>query len=311
MRFLLLGAPKHILWLNDETIWFLLVDGRVFEYFIDVYNPDRLKQRSDAKLVFSPDWFPAFRSRPSPYAIALSTTGEKCLSFGRHVFLQVSGIWSYISLRGGQYIWRMAYSPDGRSLAVGDGRGNVSIKTSDFTQDLAVYGQKHARGITSMVWVSEHMLLSGDLSGETICWNPLTGQEVFRVRGGAGQIVCIATSRNGEAVLSATDLGTVTCFDVTTRAVLWQRSIPSYGALVPSDYTPARETFAFGGEGVVTTWVPAFAENPARFVYLVHQTRDAQSAVIEQWWVIDLAFSPSGRLLASCDVNNSAYILAL
>lgn len=172
MEFVLPGTPKHVAWINEHTLWFIMVDGKIFEYEVDVRNPDPEARRSEARLVFSPTWFPSFPlSHPSPYSLIFAPTGARCLSFGRHLFVfnPTTNDWLYSSLRGSPSISRMAFSPNGQYLALGDARGTISIKTANFSQELAVYAKRHTWGISARGTPETQQVLTGEKRSEDLC----------------------------------------------------------------------------------------------------------------------------------------------
>ena len=256
-------------------------------------------------------------SASSPFCLASSATGVQCISFGGQLVLSKAGTWVLHRVqRGNPDIWSVAFSPDGNYIALGDGDGNVQIKTADLSQNLATYARRHPRGVSTINWVSEHRLVSGDRGGDLICWNPMDGQVFLHrdIGGCGGGVVCAAVGQHQETryVVGTTDFGDLICISIDTLRTLWHHRRPLRGTFIASDYALDRELVAIGDNGKVMLWAP-FTPKWGPRSYGVHERYEQGTGrLLARNWVNAVAFSPDQLWLASAsDAQAEAAIIRI
>ncbi|MCA9792644.1 MAG: caspase family protein, partial [Candidatus Eremiobacteraeota bacterium] len=111
----------------------------------------------------------------------------------RHVFLNDS---NFMSLN------RVAYSPDGRWLAVGSNAGVASIFEVDFEEEPTVVDAPGACLALAFSPDSKTLALAGT-TGEVSLVDVVTGRQRARQAGQVGSILDLVYSRNGQAIFTA------------------------------------------------------------------------------------------------------------
>ncbi len=183
-------------------------------------------------------------------------------------------------------ILAVAFSPDGKFLAVGDTKGKVRLWQVTPSQSLLTF-QGHTSWILSVAWSPDGKLLASSSYDRSIrLWNPKTGQCVKTLTGHSNWIMSVAWSPDGQLLASGGDDQTVRLWDICEGQCL--KILPGHTNWVMSvAWSPDGQLLASGGDDqTVRLWD---AKRGKCLKTLTEHTN----------WVRSVAWSPDGKLLAS------------
>ncbi|HKB01370.1 MAG TPA: sigma-70 family RNA polymerase sigma factor [Gemmataceae bacterium] len=271
----------------------LLTGARYNDPLVRLWNPLTGQERS------------TWRGHTSDIqGLALSPDGRQAVTTGQDGTLRLwdatTGTEDLRKLGDGKgWGWDAAYSPDGRTVAVG-GRG---VRLWD------VPGRKELRRFGS--GTVEHVGFSPD--GRTLAtidvkdpvvrlWDVADGKELRRFAGPEGKVRSFAFSPDGRLIATAAETDVLRLWDVATGREVrhwecWSRTAPDASSkLWVVAYSPDGRMLATGhADRTVRLWEVASARELARFAG-------------HQGGVTALKFSPNGRLLASGSWDRTALV---
>ncbi|MDJ0591211.1 MAG: NB-ARC domain-containing protein [Pleurocapsa sp. MO_226.B13] len=183
-------------------------------------------------------------------------------------------------------ILAVAFSPDGKFLAVGDTKGKVRLWQVTPSRSLLTF-QGHSNWVLSVAWSPDGKLLASSSYDRSIrLWNPFTGQCVKTLTGHSNWVLSIAWSPDGQLLASGGDDQTVRLWDICEGQCL--KILPGHTNWVISvAWSPDGQLLASGGDDqTVRLWD---AKRGKCLKTLTEHTN----------WVRSVAWSPDGKLLAS------------
>ena len=192
-------------------------------------------------------------------------------------------------------IFDIAYSPDGKRLAIAHAGGIRTFDTSGYRETAFLTG--HTAEVTSVAFCpTGGLLASGSRDNTVRLWNPLTGEHKRSLTGHAHWVLSVSFSPDGLTLASGSDgerdggsiFGAeIRLWDTETGA--HKRTLTARGSVSCVAFRPDGGSFA-GGEGwpeyAVRIWDAATG---AQIHALTGHTD----------WVEGIAFSPDGERLAS------------
>jgi WD40 repeat protein len=186
-------------------------------------------------------------------------------------------------LVSGGSVASVAFSPDGHTLAAGDGGGHVGlwdVATGRRTGTLAEHSP-----VDSVAFSPDgHTLAAGDGAGDVGLWDAATGQRTGTLAEGS-PVASVAFSRDGRTLAVGDGSGTVRLWDVTTRQSQWSLMLSGGSPVDSVAFSRDGRTLAFG--------------NISGFVYLSDAaTPLLKASLAEGSRVGSVAFSPDGHTLA-------------
>jgi WD40 repeat protein/tRNA A-37 threonylcarbamoyl transferase component Bud32 len=241
----------------------------------------------------------------------------------------------------GKELSRLAYAPDGKTIALACGGGDVRLWDTT-TSSLRAVLQGHTAPALALAFAPDGSILatgSGDWQkpdgpGEIKLWDPRTGAFLADLKGHVGPVWSLAFSRDGKTLASGATDGLVKLWDPLRRAAratldpgvrFWVRGVaftPDDKHLVSSHMASVR-WWNLETEQVVAELnghseeINALAISPDGTM-LATASRD-QTAIVwdlaaqqklatiaeNKGWVTDVAFAPDGKALAFSVMDGS------
>ena len=166
----------------------------------------------------------------------------------------------------------VAFSPDGRTLIIGDEMfdHNVTLWDIEMNQPIAAGLEGHKAGVWSVAYSPRgDLAASGSEDGTIIFWDPLTGTPMSgpltdRIgyddliwKGGAAEngIMSIAFTPDGETLVSGRYDGTILLWDISAQHPLGDAWVAHRSAVEAVAVSPDGKMLVSGGEdGLVRLW---------------------------------------------------------
>ncbi|KAF9079354.1 guanine nucleotide-binding protein subunit beta 1, partial [Mortierella sp. AD031] len=189
-------------------------------------------------------------------------------------------------LKDPHWIITCAYSPDGKTIAVGRDRNDIKIY--DTTTWKAVQRLRHKGCIDSIAYSpSGHQLISGSGDRTARLWDCRTGECIFVLEGQDFRADVVAFSPSGKQVAAAGFGSVVRVFDAHTGVLVHTLKVHAYSV----------NRLAFSPDG---RWIASTGSGDKSIQF--HDTETgAPGLVLNTTYgeIYSLAFSPNGRRIAA------------
>ncbi|MCX7806086.1 MAG: protein kinase [Planctomycetota bacterium] len=186
----------------------------------------------------------------------------------------------------------LAFSPDGRLLAVGLGDGTIRLLDTIRAAPARTLKGSHGRTWSVAFSPDGTMLAAGGEDGTVRIWLVADGSMLLATRPAPGPVRCVAFSRDGRKLADAGWYGGIRLWTVPAGGELGTLE-GTDGFLEALAFSPDGKLLAAGGGGrAVGAW--SLADLPAR-------ARPAPAFSVSGFDgpIVSLAFSPDGKLLAA------------
>ena len=187
----------------------------------------------------------------------------------------------------------VAFSPDGKLLAMGDTNGEIHLWQLPETQ-LLISSKGHASLVFSVVFSPDsRMLASGSADGTVKLWDCSTGQCLKVLQGHTSNVWSVAFSPDGQSIASGSGDGTVCCWDLNTGQCLktLQGHLGQVWSVAFSPISPYQ-----GGLGGILA--SSSADNTMK-LWDVSTGQCLKTFQSDSAQVKSVAFSPDGKTIAS------------
>lgn len=199
----------------------------------------------------------------------------------------------------------VAYSPDGRLLAVGISEA-VSLHDATTLDDRGTWFD-HTGKITSLAWSADSALLASGASddNEIRIWDAATGRVLRRLSGHTGWIRSLAFAPSGTLLASGSTDQTVRIWDASTGQLVATLSGHT-GFIGGVTFSPDGATLASASrDGSVRLWDVASGQAISGFSFRTA----VDPATNLRYWATGVAFSPDGKALAVGSTEGVVYLL--
>ncbi|HEV3262172.1 MAG TPA: protein kinase, partial [Gemmataceae bacterium] len=244
-----------------------------------------------------------YRGQEEPvWRVAFSPDGRRVASLSKGV-LKIWEVTTGTEIRTIRcpdpwYQYGLAYSPDGRHVAVTMQRQGVMIWDVETGKEVRSF-HGHKSAVKNVAYSPDGLLVAsgaGDIvrndAGEVKVWEAKTGREIFQLRGHTDPIYGVAFSPSGRRLVSASQDHTVKVWDMATGqdtlTIRGHADMVRAVAFSPDGWRLASAS----ADGTVKVWnaTPWVADKPA---YEIRTLSGADAPLFS------VAFHPDGRQLAA------------
>ena len=186
------------------------------------------------------------RSRSQVKNIAFSPDGQRLATAGQHVKLwDVSNQTEVATLQHESYVWALAFSPDGRLLAAGDGEGSVKIWDIQKQQVISQLAGD-TRSVYAVTFSPDgRTLATAGYQGKITLWT-VSNSEILGTLENRGTVYTLDFSPDGKA-LASTGYSAVTLWSVNSGKELTSLAGHS-GWVYGTAFSPDSTTLASSGD---------------------------------------------------------------
>ena len=225
-------------------------------------------------------------------SVAYTLEGEDALHQAlkaSHIQLKLSGHTEWVN--------RVAFSPDGTRLATSSDDGTAKVWDASSGKLLLTLESGHGDWVMGIAFSPDGTRLATVGGNETArVWDANTGQEILTLMHGMDSAYGIAFSPDGTKVAIAGPYAVAQVWDITRRQKLFTHRVQE--PLWDIAFSPDGTRLATAGlEGTAGVWDANTGKSSFLFSG-VHQL-DSGNPFFYSWHPMSVAFSPSGRYLAT------------
>jgi WD40 repeat protein len=192
---------------------------------------------------------------------------------------------------GTSAVTAIAYSADGKELAVGDADGHITMWDTATWRHNGLRLSSGSSEITALAFSSpdQHYFVAADSAGRSGVWDTQTGKAQISGRTSRNPITCLAFSANGKFFAAGFSGGTVLLSNLATgHSVTLSEGYPLAQSIGGIAFSPDGQTLAVGNTGGgVQLWDTTTGRRSENLL------REDQTTAVSS-----LAFSPDGKTVA-------------
>ncbi len=220
-------------------------------------------------------------------AVTFSPDGQKIVSAGLHVKIwDTHTLREIATIRHHEWIFTVAFSSDGKYLAMGDTGGQITVRNLQTQKDITQL-KGDADSITALKFSPDDRLLaSGGLNGSVKLWN-LPSWSLIGTLPTSGTVTELSFSPDS-SILASTDYEAVNLWTTRTGEQL-TTLLGHKGWVFTADFSPDGTHLTSGGsDGTLRLWnITPFhfvSSDTVRIIYFVPRDRTAQP---DMWTKLD------------------------
>jgi WD40 repeat protein len=128
-------------------------------------------------------------------------------------------------------VYKVAFAPDGKTLASGGGRYDPTLRLWDVEAGTEVFARTgHGGELESVTFSPDGQTIATGSMDKTIrLWDPATGQEKSKLTGHTADVMAVAFSPDGKRLASGSFDRTLRLWDPATGKQLWQAELDEAG----------------------------------------------------------------------------------
>jgi len=149
----------------------------------------------------------------------------------------------------GRFVSSVAFSPDGHTLAAGDGNGRTYLWDVAAGHRIATLTDPESGGLSSVVFSPDgHTLAAGDADDGTYLWDVATGHRIATLTYPGSIVFSVAFSPDGHTLATADGHGITYLWDVAARRRIAAFTAPGGVGINAVAFSPDDHTVATSGD---------------------------------------------------------------
>ena len=227
------------------------------------------------------------RYRAQIKAVAFSPDGQKIVSAGLHVKIwDIHTLREIMTIRHSDWIFAVAFSSDGKYLAMGDTSGQITVRNLQTQKDIAQF-RGDADFITALKFSPDDQILaSGGYNGSVKLWK-LPNWDLIGTLATAGTVSGLSFSPDG-SILASTDYEAVNLWSTRTGDQI-TTLLGHVGWVFSTSFSPDG-TFltSSGSDGTLRLWdISSFQTDTTDMVRIIYFVPTNRTAQFDMWTKLD------------------------
>jgi WD40 repeat protein/DNA-binding MarR family transcriptional regulator len=189
-------------------------------------------------------------------------------------------------------IFAIAFSPDGKTLAISDYRGTIQLLDSKTREKILIINETIGYVVRGLVFSRDGKILASGSTNETIqLWDVTTGECLKTLQGHNYWINSLAFNPDGQILASASSDYTIKIWDINTG-----RCLQTF-----AEHTDSVNSVAFNSQGILASG----SKDKTIKLWDIKNNKCIMTFTGHQESVNTIAFSPDGVIMASGSADST------